>query len=512
MKIMIKKIGVIALIIACLTPFISLPTVQAANEDCTYHLQTYLFLDYMSGPTAYDGAGYTTYTLYPFAFDAQTENNKVTVERITSNNYSPNYNEFYTDILAEEEDLEAFWYTYTNIISTLTTSGYYRAVKYCNPNSSRSQNDCVESQLTGASLIKTDANYDTNTILLHGIWQRASDSGVNMAANWPSITAEEGQKYSYQTAFNSEAINAMNVDIYGASYVSNKFKTTTYDFTADYLNSIINDTDKANDNNQLVYYSKDLSDNYYLPLAINRQIDITYFKKANYYYIYNSTSKYYFSTDDDTITDSYTAWSALSKEGSLADTYLDDAIADGGSFVLEGTTYYLVKSADDPMTSDFEIQFIEGEEDSSYGEFGLKYYWPFVLNVEYSVCPTSNESWNLQYDGNVTDNSVTNIPATQTSKVGSSITVDSKSPSRDGYSFKKWCTNKDGSGDCYTGGEEITSNTSTTITLYAQWGQTGAEDSKKTGVISYVIGFAAVGVIATVIYLISKRKNLFKQV
>ena len=44
MKKLLKKIGVLGLIIAILAPFIELPTVNAA-EGCTNHLQNYLWLD-----------------------------------------------------------------------------------------------------------------------------------------------------------------------------------------------------------------------------------------------------------------------------------------------------------------------------------------------------------------------------------------------------------------------------------------------------------------------------------
>ena len=44
MKKLLKKIGVLGLIIAILAPFIELPTVNAA-EGCNNHLQNYLWLD-----------------------------------------------------------------------------------------------------------------------------------------------------------------------------------------------------------------------------------------------------------------------------------------------------------------------------------------------------------------------------------------------------------------------------------------------------------------------------------
>ena len=73
--------------------------------------------------------------------------------------------------------------------------------------------------------------------------------------------------------------------------------------------------------------------------------------------------------------------------------------------------------------------------------------------------------------------------------------------------------NKDGSGDCYNPGDKIESPDKTEIKeLFADWGKLDTEENKKTGVVSYIIGFMAVGIVAGGIYLISKKKNLFKQI
>ena len=112
------------------------------------------------------------------------------------------------------------------------------------------------------------------------------------------------------------------------------------------------------------------------------------------------------------------------------------------------------------------------------------------------------------------DTSVNNLPSTQTEKLGTNIKVSSTTPSRSGYVFKGWC--EKGNDKCsnpYQAGDTITSpTTSQTITLLAQWAKGDSTNNPPTGVVSYIIGFAAVGMVAGGIYLISKKKNLFKQI
>ena len=110
MKKLLKKIGVLGLIIAIFSPFIELPTVNAA-EGCTNHLQNYLWLDmnYLNagtgnGETFMEGyskdtpsGGYLTYTNFPYAFK-QNSNERVNIKSVDENNLmsTDSYNNFWT--------------------------------------------------------------------------------------------------------------------------------------------------------------------------------------------------------------------------------------------------------------------------------------------------------------------------------------------------------------------------------------------------------------------------------
>ena len=56
MKNILRKIGVIGIIIAMLAPFIELPVVKAANEECTGHtVMQLLFLDIATTTNDFNG-------------------------------------------------------------------------------------------------------------------------------------------------------------------------------------------------------------------------------------------------------------------------------------------------------------------------------------------------------------------------------------------------------------------------------------------------------------------------
>ena len=229
----------------------------------------------------------------------------------------------------------------------------------------------------------------------------------------------------------------------------------------------------------------------YIPLSINRTINYNSSVNSTLYdfiygfideddkvYVFTKTGK----TNINEIDDSYTAL----KE------YLADPTGTASTHIVTNSTW---------------------DEDDLDFNTGKAYYWPVVLTVEYESCTTTGQ-WAVGYDDNVDDTSVNNLPSTQKEPLGTNIKVSSTKPSRSGYVFKGWC--EKGNDKCsnpYESGDTITSpTTSQTITLLAQWAKEGTEDNKKTGVASYIIGFAAVGIVASGIYLISKKKNLFKQI
>lgn len=82
----------------------------------------------------------------------------------------------------------------------------------------------------------------------------------------------------------------------------------------------------------------------------------------------------------------------------------------------------------------------------------------------------------VTYDKNVPANSkktdVKNMPGNQTKIYDENLTLQSNVPTRIGYTFVKWTTNKDGTGTAYQPGSQYSYNRDSdggTVTLYAVW-------------------------------------------
>lgn len=82
----------------------------------------------------------------------------------------------------------------------------------------------------------------------------------------------------------------------------------------------------------------------------------------------------------------------------------------------------------------------------------------------------------VTYDKNVPANSkktdVKNMPENQTKIYDQNLTLQSNVPTRIGYTFAKWTTNKDGTGTAYQPGSQYSYNRDSddgTVTLYAVW-------------------------------------------
>ena len=82
----------------------------------------------------------------------------------------------------------------------------------------------------------------------------------------------------------------------------------------------------------------------------------------------------------------------------------------------------------------------------------------------------------VTYDKNVPANSkktdVKNMPGNQTKIYDQNLTLQSNVPTRVGYTFVKWTTNKDGTGTAYQPGSQYSYNRDSdggTVTLYAVW-------------------------------------------
>lgn len=488
MKNILKKIGVFGLTIAVLAPFIELPKVNAATDsNCTTHLQNYMFLDsnyfvLKEGKTFLEGyssngnsGGYLTYTVFPYVF-SNTNGNNITINWIDTNNFGGG-----TGSISE---LDNYWKLAKEEDST---DKIYVEVE----SSSYRKNTDIGSVFITESNHKNGTYADTS-VIFHGVWSSFDKDGKPTNERDNNVKYEYGKDYSIQTIFNKkQKLNLLSSNIGTALLTTTssgfKFGSSAYsNLTANYFQDAV-------DGN----WEKISASSSYIPLSINRTINYGsnvddvlngfiygFVEKTGKVIVFTDTQKHSKLSE---VNDSYTALKAWLEAGeSSEDRY----------------TKYTINSEQDSDIKESSLDF----------NIGKAYYWPTVLTVEYQTCSVTGE-WSVTYDDNVDDTSVTNLPASQTETLGKNIVVSSGKPSRTGYTFKKWCETTNGSGKCYNPGEEVTSPTEEkTVTLYAQWGKSGAEKNEKTGVVSYIIGFAAVGVVAGGIYLISKKKNLFKQI
>ncbi len=403
MKNMLKKLGVIGIIVAILIPFTELPVVNAAS-DCKNYLQNYLFIDTATGEEitdkdVYGGSGHINYAVFPKAF----ADGNVKITKISQTN------------VVTSEELSEFRTMFNIIMAKAGGSS-------SNNPTAPSYDDFEKGGVVFND--KLDNNYEKTTLLAHKSWASYDSAGSPIFdSRWDVALKTEcnGAPCFVQKLINDFGKSA-SVVVTPATFKSNSFSEVNTD-----LESFIQK------------YANGESDSSDIAFKITRKLSSKDIKDTNYR---NSE--------------------------------------------------------------------IEGED--AYKKQG--YYWPFVLNVEYQVCGANQatETWDLEYNEN-TDDDVTNMPSKKSDlELNKETDIDSRKPNREGYTFKNWCTNKDGTGDCYDAGGKITSSTSQTIILYAQWGKAGSEPQKPTGIGSYVLGFITVGLVAGGIYLVAKKKNLFKQI
>ena len=400
MKNMLKKLGVIGIIVAILIPFTELPVVNAEDGDCKNYLQNYLFIDTAQGKeidgteaAVYSGSGHINYAQFPKVF---AEGN------VEVTNVSPT-------LVTTGAQLDEYYAQFKTIIAQAKSTS--TKVKYALDSDTQS----------GVVFITTnDKNYEKNTLLAHAHWASYDSTGTPNVSTWEDDLEDDAH---YIQKFIKNFSNVASVNISPAIYKNSSFSEYTESSDIkNFIQKIANDETETSISFKIVR-----------KLSSTDQMDTTY------------------------------KTSALTSE-------------DG------------------------------------YKEQG--YYWPFVLNVEYKVCgaESATKTWDLEYNENTCDD-VTNMPSSKSNlELNKETDIDSRKPNCEGYTFKKWCINKDGSGDCYESGDKITSSTPQTITLFAQWGKAGNETQKPTGVVSYVIGFIAVGLVAGGIYLVAKKRNLFKQI
>lgn len=494
MKNILKKLGVLGLIVAVLAPFIELPKVNAAETNCAKHLQNYMFLDanffglnsegktflegYSSSTTA---GGYLTYTVFPYAF---VNNSSATtrVNWIETNNFGGNS--------GEVTDLDEYWSLANHkndrneIYAEVESSSYY-----------------AQDINIGSVFIKDTSHrggtYVDNAIIFHGVWSSFDKDGKPTNESYDDVDYIYGEDYSLQKIFASKnKANLMSARVGTAVLTTSsrgyKFGTSAYtELGTNYFQDMIDDK-----------WDNISVSSAYIPLSINRTI--------NYSSSVNSTLndfRYGFIENEGTEDEKIIVFTNATEGKKLSD--VNDSYTALKAWLNAGTS-----SADR-----YEKYTINSTQDTSIKKASLDfniskaYYWPVVLTVEYESCTTTGQ-WALEYDDNVDDTSVTNLPKTQTETLGKDIKISTDKPSRSGYAFRGWCeSGNDKCSNPYQPGDTYKSpSSSTTIKLIAQWAEEGPGDQKKYGVMSYILGFAAVGIVAGGIYLVSKKKNLFKQI
>lgn len=133
-----------------------------------------------------------------------------------------------------------------------------------------------------------------------------------------------------------------------------------------------------------------------------------------------------------------------------------------------------------------------------------------------SSCSTGGGSeepvttYTVSYNANGGDNA----PSSQTKTKGTDLTLSSDVPTRDGFEFVNWNTEKDGTGTSYGKGGKYIADSD--VTLYAQWKENSKVDedlpsgSPSTGdaliYIAWAIGLGALGY--SVYYFIKKKSYL----
>lgn len=499
MKNILKKLGIVAIIVGILSPFVSLPSVSAATSDCDHYLNQYFFLDVTSGNSwkhYTDDGGYKTYTSFKYTFPSLAEGQTLTIESVGEAKLTTN------------SDVERLHNAYLNLIDadkkTLEAQEHFgKADNYS----------------------YTSGDYKQITHILHGYWAQENegliptnfdqDENDLSASNWYSKNTIQGVLIG-----NDIGTSKLDVEFSGAKLKnSSDGYTTVYagnDEIDDYFEILVNtvngvNTSKNAINEKYIITTSDFpsdsgvdSNEKYLNIGIRREIPESVLEKLVFGRYFEEKDGY-----------GEAGWYALTTDTSKEKPYKSyqalENLNDVNGYCTENTPCGWVKV---DKESDIHIKLADKNSSDKVNE--SNYYWPVLLNVEYKVCNTSSATgkWALTYDDNVDDTSVTNMPnpISEEANVGTSIKVSSTTPKRTDYAFNGWCTESNGSGDCYKAGDEVKNSTATKLTLFAQWAKEGTENNNKMGVISYVIGFAAVGVIAGGIYLISKKKNLFKQI
>lgn len=462
MKNMLKKIGVIGIVIAMLAPFVELPVVKAAEtQTCSDHtVLQYYFTDVTigSGWRHYTENGYATYTIFPYTFPEES---------------GKTINILKTQLLNIEIN------STTSSDNSMTAANFWSDVKSLQ----NTKNFQISgNEIAGNYITKDKSDYKV-VKLLHGIWGRESDTSSYELANWENVTDDENYliKHNVQHIFSK---NEATLNVSSARYLgngnTNVFGRADENSLDEYFKNLVSNNNKE--------YIKEANGEKVFALRVNRQISLNTLNSKHF--------GYKCGDDDSACNGGYAIYTT-------DDNSDNDAKDIKNSFTAMNNNSDATPSPRKYESSDENINIKTNED----------YYWPAVLTVEYEVCTNTSEKWTLKYDGNTDDNSANNIPEKVQKNVGEDAEIDSKIPTRNGYTFKGWNTEKNGSGKTYNAGGKYESPSSAdVIVLYAQWGDASKGEQKSTGVASYIIGFISVGIVAGGIYLIAKKKNLFKQI
>lgn len=508
MKKILKKLFIVALAIGVLAPYIEIPNVKAST--CSRHLQNYLFLDSNALYTGIDEDGSSTTTndkktLFEFyarsnGYQTVTEfayefpNEDVTIKNIYLNNFNSNNDQ------ARNESIQDY-VTYHNMVLNWAEANDRLNNDYRTAN---------PSEIYGAVFVTNpyEDGYSSNSLLLHGQWTNYSADLQPIANKWQQIStaSDDLTPFKNYVLQNTPALSGMNVTMYkGISQDDGSLTPTNSELTVTLLNNIVNSESKT----ELGYWQS--QDKYSLPVSIRRKLSNENVVNDAIFGYSDGDTLFVFGTDTSDNSGSGVTIGSLTEleeNSSYAKykEYIHDNATETDDYVVQVTS---------PGTGFTSNNFTKNP--SNYGvDFNIyeSYQWPVVMSVEYETCSTPNPeggTWELHYDGNYKDPK--NIPAPETNLRYDEEVKLAAGPKRDGYTFKKWCTDKEGKAKCYDAETKITNPTGESkVTLFAQWGATNGADNKDTGVFSYIISFIAVGAIAGTIYYVSKKKNLFKQI
>lgn len=144
---------------------------------------------------------------------------------------------------------------------------------------------------------------------------------------------------------------------------------------------------------------------------------------------------------------------------------------------------------------------------------GVRYYAGEVLYSDIDLyaqwIPDTTATYSIVYYSNTND-TVTNMPSTQTFVQGTSATISTLTPARKGYTFVNWKTSN---GVVYKAGETVSKD----LTLYAEWKKNDTNnsgtlpDNPKTGVEDYILPFGGVTLAALAGVVGLKKKKSFLQ-